>query len=70
MSWRVAVHLAVDDVGQVSFEGADGFHRRHAFGAAAPVVGPAGGVVAELDDWPDVQDPRGSANERPDGIIG
>jgi hypothetical protein len=54
---RVAVHLFVDHVGQVSFEGADGFHCRLAFGAAASVVRPARGVVSQLDDCHDVQDP-------------
>src|ERR1051326_8726626 len=53
----VADHLPVDDVGQAAFEGAHGFHRGLALGEPAPVAGAAFGVVAELDDGHDVQDP-------------
>jgi hypothetical protein len=52
----VVLHPLVDDVGQVAFERAEGFHRGVAFGEAAPVVGAAGCVTAELDDGHDVQD--------------
>ncbi|WP_345488767.1 hypothetical protein [Actinoplanes octamycinicus] len=50
-------HLAVDGVGQASFQRSHGFHRGFAFGAFALVVGAAGGVEAELGDGHDVQDP-------------
>jgi hypothetical protein len=41
----------------VTFERAECFHGRLAFREAAPVVGAARGVAAELDDGHDVQDP-------------
>jgi hypothetical protein len=41
----------------VAFERAERFHRRLAFREAAPVVGAARGVTAELDDRHDVQHP-------------
>ena len=49
--------MPVDHVGQAAFQRSDGFHRCLAFGEAAAVVGAARGVVAELDDGHDVQDP-------------
>jgi len=53
----VVEYPLVDDVGQMPFEGAERFHRGFAFGEAAPVVGAAGGIPAQLDDGHDVQDP-------------
>ena len=53
----VGEHAGVDDVGQAAFEGAHGHHRGHAAGLARVVVGAAFGLVAELDDGHDVQDP-------------
>ena len=53
----VVDHLLVDDIGQSSFQAAHGFHRGLAGGELAPVVATAFGVVAQLDDGHDVQDP-------------
>jgi hypothetical protein len=52
----VGDEVAVDDVGQASFEAAQGFHRGLAGGELASVVGAALGVVAQLHDGGDVDD--------------
>jgi len=44
------VEAAVEDVGEVTFEGASGFARGFAFGVLAGEIGLGGGVVALLDD--------------------
>jgi hypothetical protein len=54
---RFVEHLSIDHIGQPSFEGAHGLHRRPAGGESAPVVGAAWRIAAELDDGHDVQDP-------------
>jgi hypothetical protein len=55
-SFVVGEHPAVDDVGQPSFEGADGFHRGLAGGFLGVEVDAAAfGGVAELDHGHDVQ---------------
>jgi hypothetical protein len=51
----VGGQLAVDHVGQAAAQAAHGFHGGLALGDPAPVVGAAGGVVAELDDAGHVQ---------------
>jgi hypothetical protein len=53
----VVDHMSVDHIGQSPFEGPHGLHRRLALGQAAAVIRAARGVVAELDDGHDVQDP-------------
>jgi hypothetical protein len=57
--WAVGVggELSEDRIGQASFQAAQGFHRGLAGGEFPPVVGAAFGVVADLDDRHDVQDP-------------
>jgi hypothetical protein len=50
-------HLAVDDVGEPSFESAHCFHGCFPGGDFAVVVGAAFGGVAELGDGHDVQEP-------------
>jgi hypothetical protein len=52
----VGDEVAVDDVGQASFEAAQGFHRGLAGGELASVVGAALGVLAQLHDGGDVDD--------------
>ncbi len=56
-SFLVGGHAGEDDVGQASFEGAHGHHRRHPAGLAGVVVDAACGLVPELDDGHDVQCP-------------
>ena len=51
----VAEQLAVDDVGQPSFQAAQGFFVALPAGSFALVVGPAGSVVADLGDGHGVQ---------------
>ena len=46
----VSHELAVDGVGQAAAQAAHRFHGSLAGGELAPVVGPAGGVIAELDE--------------------
>jgi len=46
----------LDHIGQAPFERPHGLHRGLALGEAAPVVGAAGRVVAQLHDGHDVQD--------------
>jgi hypothetical protein len=46
----------VNHIGQVAFEGAEGFHRGLALGRAAPIVRPARSVMTQLDESQDVQD--------------
>jgi hypothetical protein len=51
----VGEHLCGHDVGQSSFEGADGLHGRLAGGLLGIEVGPPFGGVAQLDGRHDVQ---------------
>ena len=51
----VADQLSVHDVGQAAFQAAHGFVVIFAFGSFPQVVGPAGGIVADLGDGHDVQ---------------
>src|SRR6266508_6334958 len=53
--FRPGVEAAVDDVGEVSFEGATRFARRLAFGDFAGEVGAGWWVVAGLDDGDSVE---------------
>ena len=57
----VGGQLAVEDIGEPAFEAAQGFHRCLAGGEFASVVGASLGVVADLDDGHDVQDPVDNA---------
>ena len=57
VGFLVGHELAVDDVGEPPFEGAESFHRGFAGGELAPVVGPAFGVVVQLNDRHEVQHP-------------
>ena len=51
----VADQLSVHDVGQAAFQAAHGFVVIFAFGSFPQVVGPAGGIVADLGDGHDVE---------------
>jgi hypothetical protein len=51
----VADQLSVHDVGQAAFQAAHGFVVIFAFGSFPQVIGPAGGVVADLGEGHDVQ---------------
>ena len=51
----VGQQLAVDGVGQPSFQAAQGFLAGLALGQLASVVGLSGGGVADLDDGDQVQ---------------
>jgi hypothetical protein len=50
-----ADQLSVHDVGQAAFQAAHGFVVIFAFGSFPQVVGPAGGIVADLGDGHDVE---------------
>jgi hypothetical protein len=56
-AFGVLDHPLVDDVGEVPFKRPQRLHGRPSLGQAAPVVGAAEGVAAELDDGHDVQHP-------------
>jgi hypothetical protein len=55
LGWRVAREAAVNSVGELSFQAAQGFSVAFPRGAFALVVGAPGGVVADLGDGHDVQ---------------
>jgi hypothetical protein len=52
----VGDELAVDDIGQAAAQAAHGFHGGFGLLQLAPVLGTAGGVVAQLDHPGHVQD--------------
>jgi hypothetical protein len=56
-SFLVGEHAGEDDVGQPPLQGAHGHHGRHAAGPALVVIGAALGLVPQLHDRHDVQDP-------------
>src|ERR1700741_3333011 len=51
----VADQLSVHDVGQAAFQAAHGFVATLAVGSFPQVVGPSGGIVADLGEGHDVQ---------------
>ena len=51
----VADQLSVHEVGQAAFQAAHGFVVIFAFGSFPQVIGPAGGIVADLGEGHDVQ---------------
>jgi hypothetical protein len=54
---RIGDHLLVDHIGQSPFQRPHGLHGGLALGPAAVVVAATLGIVAQLDDGHDVQDP-------------
>jgi hypothetical protein len=53
----VGEHAAEDDVGQPAFQRPHGHHGRQSAGSPCVVAGAAFGLVPQLDDRHDVQDP-------------